>query len=293
MLKSMTGFGKSEVKVNGKKLIVEVKSLNSKQLDVSSFRLPLSYREKEMEIRNLLVNSIQRGKVDFIVTIESEEEGSSTVINSKVFKSYLEQIRLIAADNGLSLEGESLVQSILRLPEVFSQQKEGVLNEELEALNSCILSAIDSFNEFRAQEGKITEDDLIQKVNRIQELLQSISPFEADRVEAIRVRLNENLKKFVSEQSIDRNRFEQEIVYYLEKFDINEEKVRLLNHCNYFFNSLKEDDQVGRKLSFIAQEMGREINTLGSKANHSGIQKIVVQMKDELEKIKEQLLNVL
>lgn len=293
MTRSMTGFGKADVMVNGKKIIAEIKTLNSKQLDLSTFRIPNFYKEKELEIRNLLAQSIQRGKVDFFITIEKEVASSTPTINKEVFKSYLDQIKNISNDLETPLQNEPLIQTILRLPEVFNIQSEEVSEEEWNALFTCIDLAISNLNIFRDQEGKITEKDLISKVELIAELLLQVTPFEAERVDTVRARIKENLEKFGSDLNIDRNRFEQEVIYYLEKFDINEEKVRLSNHCQYFIDTLKESEPVGRKLGFIAQEMGREINTLGSKANHAEIQKIVVRMKDELEKVKEQLLNVL
>lgn len=293
MTRSMTGFGKADVMVNGKKIIAEIKTLNSKQLDLSTFRIPNLYKEKELEIRNLLAQSIQRGKVDFFITIEKEVANSTPTINKDVFKSYLDQIKNISNELETPLQNEPLIQTILRLPEVFNIQSEEVSEEEWNALFSCIDLAINNLNIFRDQEGKITEKDLLKKVELIGELLLKVTPFEAERVETVRTRIKENLEKFGSDLNIDRNRFEQEVIYYLEKFDINEEKVRLSNHCQYFIDTLKESEPVGRKLGFIAQEMGREINTLGSKANHAEIQKIVVRMKDELEKVKEQLLNVL
>jgi uncharacterized protein (TIGR00255 family) len=289
----MTGFGKAELLVKGKKLIAEIKSLNSKQLDISAFKIPLPYREKELEIRNLVAQSIQRGKVDFYINIEEEEAGTALTINKDVFKSYYNQINAIARELDMQIEKEPVVQTILRLPEVFNSQKEDITQEEWDGLFDCITKALDSLNDFRYQEGKVTEKDLLHKVKLIKELLYQISSFEPERIEVIRSRITDNLSKLGNEVNIDKNRFEQELIFYLEKFDINEERVRLDNHCKYFIDTLNEEDQVGRKLGFIAQEMGREINTLGSKANHSEIQKIVVQMKDELEKIKEQLLNVL
>jgi uncharacterized protein (TIGR00255 family) len=289
----MTGFGKAEVMVNGKKIITEIKSLNSKQLDISGFKMPYAYKEKELEIRNILAQSIQRGKVDIYVTVEKETTNSSPIINKEVFKSYLQQINLITNELNMPMQSEPLVQTILRLPEIFNSQVEDTSDEEWEALMKSVAMALENLNSFRDQEGKITEVDLVQKVNLIKSLLEQVVPFEGERIEVVRARILDNLEKLGKEIKIDQNRFEQELVHYLEKFDINEEKVRLLNHCTYFIDTLNEEEPAGRKLGFIAQEMGREINTLGSKANHSQIQKIVVQMKDELEKVKEQLLNVL
>jgi uncharacterized protein (TIGR00255 family) len=289
----MTGFGKAEVMVNGKKIITEIKSLNSKQLDISGFKMPYAYKEKELEIRNILAQSIQRGKVDMYVTIEKETTNSSPVINKEVFQSYLQQINTITKELDMPMQTEPLVQTILRLPDIFNSQTEDTSDDEWRALIESIELALVNLNRFRDQEGKITENDLIQKVELINSLLEQVVPFEPEKIETVKTRILDNLEKLVKDIKIDQNRFEQELVYYLEKFDINEEKVRLSNHCTYFIDTLKEDEPAGRKLAFIAQEMGREINTLGSKANHTQIQKLVVQMKDELEKVKEQLLNVL
>lgn len=293
MTRSMTGFGKAEVMVNGKKIVVEVKSLNSKQLDISALKMPMIYKEKELEIRNKLSQSIVRGKVDFYVSVEKDASNSAPTINREVFKSYLEQISSITSELKMPMQSEPLVQTILRLPDIFNAQADEISNDEWASLLQCVDMALANLNAFRDQEGKITEQDLVNKVNSIGELLQQVSPFEGERIETIKNRITENLEKMGNDASVDKNRFEQELIYYMEKFDVNEEKVRLTNHCKYFIDTLNDDEPAGRKLGFIAQEMGREINTLGSKANHAEIQKIVVRMKDELEKIKEQLLNVL
>ena len=294
MIKSMTGFGKAEVLVNGIKIIVEIRSLNSKQLDISTLKIPMAYKEKEQDIRNKLSQNIQRGKVDFYINIEKEADtASAPTINRDVFKSYYEQIKSISAELNIPIENEPLIRTIVKLPEIFTSQVQSINDEELDALSNCVDLAISSLDDFRNQEGKITENDLLSKVEKIKELLIQVSPYEAERIETTRTRITENLNKLGNDVSKDMNRFEQELIYYMEKFDINEEKVRLTNHCKYFIDTLNENEPVGRKLGFITQEMGREINTLGSKANHLQIQKIVVQMKDELEKIKEQLLNVL
>lgn len=293
MIKSMTGFGKAEEMVNGKKIIVEIKSLNSKQFDISSFKIPLPYKEKELELRNAIAQNIQRGKVDLYITTEAEETASAPTINQEVFKSYLNQIKDITSDLDMPMQTEPLVQTILRLPEIFNSKPQEISDNEWGSLFKALSCALDNLNKFRNQEGEITKTDLTQNVKTIQELLTSIEPYEPERIETLKTRITDNLEKLKNDISIDQNRFEQELIYYMEKFDINEEKVRLKNHCNYFLDTINEDEPVGRKLGFISQEMGREINTLGSKANHADIQKIVVKMKDSLEKIKEQLLNVL
>lgn len=293
MIKSMTGFGKAEVEIEGKKISVEIRTLNSKGFDLSTLRLPYDYREKESEIRNHLLQVLQRGKADCYVTIEKAETQSTPTINMEVFKAYYSQIQAVAQENSIDIQKESVLQTILKLPEIFNtQNQEEISEQEWDALQGCIASALDSVNAFRIQEGNATETDLTQRVRSILALLARVEPFEAERIETIRSRIFENLERLGSEVDIDKNRFEQELIYYMERFDVNEEKTRLTNHCNYFMETLK-DEASGRKLGFIAQEMGREINTLGSKANHTEIQKQVVGMKDELEKIKEQVLNIL
>ncbi len=293
MIKSMTGFGKAEVEIEGKKISVEIRTLNSKGFDLGTLRLPYDYKEKESEIRNLLMQSLQRGKIDCYINIEQVGEKSAPTINAQVFSAYYTQLQNIAKENNLQLEHEPMLQTILRLPEIFNAQAQEIAQEEWNALDACVKSALASVNEFRNQEGKATEADLIQRVNSILSLLMQVEPFENERIETIRLRITENLEKFDSDLSIDKSRFEQELIYYMERFDVNEEKIRLKNHCKYFITTMHEQEATGRKLGFIAQEMGREINTLGSKANHTEIQRLVVDMKDDLEKIKEQVLNVL
>lgn len=289
----MTGFGKAESTVRGKKIITEIRSLNSKQLDISQFRIPFIYKEKEHELRSLVSNALQRGKVDVYVTIEQVEEIETPVINKSVFASYYKQISEIAEELKIPTENESLLQSILRLPDVLKSQSIEVPDDEWDALFDCVNGAIDALNSFREQEGKSTYNDLISRVKLIESLLTEVPKWEQERTDNVRQKLLDGISKLSQDINFDKNRFEQELIYYIEKMDINEEKVRLANHCKYFIDTVNESEQVGRKLGFIAQEMGREINTLGSKANHVQIQKIVVQMKDELEKIKEQLLNLI
>ncbi len=293
MTRSMTGFGKAEAMVSNKKIVVEIKTLNSKQLDISALKMPMVYKEKELEIRNKLSQKIIRGKVDFFVTVEKDVSIAAPTINRSVFKSYLEQINAITGELNMPMQSEPLIQTILKLPEIFNAQAEDVSEEEWKTLEHCVDLAIENLNDFRDQEGKTTEDDLISKVKNISDLLEQVKPFEQERIETIKARITDNLEKLEADVSVDKNRFEQELIYYMEKFDVNEEKIRLANHCKYFIETLTDNEPAGKKLGFISQEMGREINTLGSKANHTEIQKIVVRMKDELEKIKEQLLNVL
>ena len=292
MLASMTGFGKAETQYNGKNITVEVKSLNSKQLDLN-LKVPLIYRDREYEIRNLLASKLVRGKIDFYINYEEKKETSASPINAGVFKSYYDQLQKISDDCKITISAEPVIQSILRLPDVLKIEKVEVTDEEWISLFSCINSAIDKLIAFRHQEGKALEKDISERVRLIENLLEQVDPFEKQRIDNVKSRLSENLKSISKEIKVDKDRYEQELIYYLEKMDITEEKVRLRNHCEYFINTLKEEHPVGRKLGFISQEMGREINTLGSKANQTDIQKIVVQMKDELEKIKEQTLNIL
>jgi len=290
---SMTGFGKAEAVFNSKKIIVEIRSLNSKQLDINTLRIHNIYREKEYEIRNLLSQELVRGKIDCFINFEEEVAASVPEINRAVFRSYLEQLHAISRETGNEFDSTQVLSSILRLPEVLKTEKKDVAEEEWNALFQAVGLAIENFKNFREQEGKATAFDLVSKVMTINGLLASIVPFEQERVATIRQKLTDALAKLGSDAQPNPERLEQELFFYLERLDVNEEKVRLLNHCNYFIETINSNEPVGRKLGFIAQEMGREINTLGSKANHVAIQKVVVQMKDELEKIKEQLLNIL
>ena len=291
MIKSMTGFGKSAFEINNKKVTVEVKSLNSKQSDIST-RIPPLYREKELDIRRELSDRLVRGKIDFSVYIENMGESGSAVINSGVVKGYFADLSKISHELQLPVN-ERLLQIIMRLPDTVKVNYETLEEEEWQLLHTHISSAMDAVEQFRLQEGKALAADLKANLTAIMQLLEEIKPFEQQRIETIKNRLNENLESLRINGSTDPNRFEQELIFYLERLDFNEEKVRLSNHCRYFTETMNESESNGRKLSFIAQEMGREINTLGSKANESNIQRIVVQMKDALERIKEQVLNVL
>lgn len=291
MIQSMTGYGKSSYDLGDKTVIFEIKSLNSKQLDLY-IRLPNGYREKEMEIRNEISNRIKRGKVEVNVSFEFREGKQATQINAAVVKGYYYQLKEIATEIGLS-EGEPILQSILRMPEALNTDKQGVDPDESEKLMVSLNQAIDELDKYRSTEGAALATDISGRIGMIENYLQHIVPFEKERTESIRNKLGTSLLEFIPQESLDKNRYEQELIYYLEKLDISEEKTRLKQHCKYFLEVMQESDQVGRKLGFVAQEIGREINTIGSKANHSGIQKLVVLMKDELEKIKEQLLNVL
>ncbi len=287
----MTGFGKSAFEINNKKVTVEIKSLNSKQSDIST-RIPPLYREKELEIRRELSDRLVRGKIDFTVYVENLGESGSAVINSGVVKGYFADLSKISHELQLPVN-ERLLQIIMRLPDTVKVNYETLEEEEWQLLHTHISTAIDAVEQFRLQEGKAMAADLQSNLKAVEQLLKEIEPFEQQRIETIKNRLNENLESLRINGNTDPNRFEQELIFYLERLDFNEEKVRLANHCRYFTETMNETESNGRKLSFIAQEIGREINTIGSKANESNIQRIVVQMKDALERIKEQVLNVL
>jgi uncharacterized protein (TIGR00255 family) len=291
MIQSMTGFGRATCDLSEKVVVIEIKSLNSKQLDLN-LRLPAQYREKEMDLRNELVNRLKRGKVDVNVNVEYKEGRQAIQINATNIMNYYRQLKVLSDQLGIS-STDSLLQAIIRLPDAVISEKEIVDAEEWDKLQVAFTFAINELEQFRNQEGKALASDILTRINLIENLLTQVEPFELERESTIRTKLNSSLLEFIPQESLDKNRFEQELIYYLEKFDISEEKTRLKHHCHYFADVMKEPDQVGRKLGFVAQEIGREINTIGSKANHSGIQKIVVMMKDELEKVKEQLMNIL
>jgi len=291
MIQSMTGFGRATCELAEKVVVIEIKTLNSKQLDLN-LRIPTQYREKEMDLRNELVNRLKRGKVDVNISIEYKEGRQAIQINAVNIMSYYRQLKALSDQMGIS-STDSLLQAIIRLPDAVIAEKETPDEEEWAKLQYAFTFAIDELEQFRNQEGKALAFDIMNRINLIETLLTQVVPFEKEREDTIRTRLNSTLLEFVPQESLDKNRFEQEMIYYIEKLDISEEKTRLKHHCQYFVEVMKEPDQVGRKLGFVAQEIGREINTIGSKANHSGIQKIVVMMKDELEKVKEQLMNIL
>ena len=288
MVKSMTGFGKGEAALQNKKITVEIRSLNSKQLDLG-LRLPAVYRQSEYEIRNIIARTIQRGKVDVFVTVESQAVETPARINKEVFREYLHQMTDTLAFAGIDADYDAIVPVIMRLPEVVSTETESISDEEHAALIAATEAAAARLDAFRMQEGAILIADLLGRVDRIESYKEEVVPFEKARTETIKARILDNLEKLQAD--VDRNRLEQEMIFYLEKLDITEEKVRLANHCRYFREVAAGEEGAGRKLGFIAQEMGREINTMGSKANESNIQILVVKMKDELEKIKEQVLN--
>ena len=290
MVKSMTGFGKGEAALRNKKITVEIRSLNSKQLDLS-LRLPAVYRQSEYEIRNLIARTIQRGKVDVFVTVESQAVETSARINREVFREYLRQMNDTLSFSGIDAGYDTILPVIMRLPDVVATEAEAISEEEHAALLAAVEAAAAHLDAFREQEGAILIADLLRRVELIEQYKTEVVPFEKARTETVKARILDNLSKLAVD--VDRNRLEQEMIFYLEKLDITEEKVRLTNHCNYFREVASSEEGAGRKLGFIAQEMGREINTMGSKANEPNIQILVVKMKDELEKIKEQVLNIL
>ena len=291
MILSMTGYGKSVVVYNGKKINVEIKSLNSKALDLSTRIAPL-YREKEMEIRQAIQTKVIRGKVDFSIWIEKDATTDATTINTALAKNYCEQIKNVAAECQIPLPGDWFL-SLLRMPDVMSKVEiETLSDEEWTVARKAIDEAIDALVAFRQQEGAALQKKFGEKIDNIEALLKSIEPYEKSRVEKIRARIVDGLSS-IPEVEYDKNRLEQELIYYIEKLDISEEKQRLANHLNYFRETMAEEGVQGKKLGFIAQEMGREINTTGSKSNNAEMQNIVVKMKDELEQIKEQVLNAL
>lgn len=291
MILSMTGYGKSVVVYNGKKINVEIKSLNSKALDLSTRIAPL-YREKEMEIRQAIQTKVIRGKVDFSIWIEKDATTDATTINTALAKNYCEQIKNVAAECQIPLPGDWFL-SLLRMPDVMSKVEiETLSDEEWTVARKAIDEAIDALVAFRQQEGAALQKKFGEKIDNIEALLKSIEPYEKSRVEKIRARIVDGLSS-IPEVEYDKNRLEQELIYYIEKLDISEEKQRLANHLKYFRETMEDGHGQGKKLGFIAQEMGREINTTGSKSNNAEMQNLVVKMKDELEQIKEQVLNVL
>ena len=292
MILSMTGYGKAVVTYKEKKISVEIKSLNSKNFDLSTRIAPL-YREKEMEVRQTLANLLKRGKVDFSLWIEKDAALDATPINAQLVKNYYQQIKNIATEIGIP-EPNDWFSTLLHLPDVTTKTEIEILEEdEWNVTKQAIDKAVECLIDFRKQEGAALERKFHEKINNIEALLKSIEPYEESRVPKIKEKIIEGLEQ-VAKVDYDRNRLEQELIYYIEKLDINEEKQRLANHLNYFRETMQEKGHgVGKKLGFIAQEMGREINTTGSKSNQAEMQNIVVKMKDELEQIKEQVLNAL
>ena len=291
MIQSMTGYGKATAAFGGKKIHVEIKSLNSKAMDLSTRIAPL-YREKEMEIRNLIMKTLERGKVDFCLWIEKDADEAATPINTALVQNYYEQIKTISETCNIPLP-EDWFATLLRMPDVLTRvETQELEEEEWTVVRTVITEALTQLVDFRKQEGAALEKKFTEKIDNIERLLKSIEPYEKERIAKIRERITEALEKTLS-VDYDKNRLEQELIYYIEKLDINEEKQRLANHLKYFRETMAGGHGQGKKLGFIAQEMGREINTTGSKSNHAEMQTIVVQMKDELEQIKEQVLNAL
>ena len=292
MIQSMTGYGKATAELSDKKINVEIKSLNSKAMDLSTRIAPL-YREKEIEIRNEIAKALERGKVDFSLWIDKKDACELiTPINQDVVVAYYERIRTISETTGIPAP-EDWFSTLLRMPDVMTKNDiQELSEEEWKAVHATVLQAIQNLVDFRIQEGAALEKKFREKISNIAKLLTFVDPYEKERVEKIKERITDALEKTIS-VDYDKNRLEQELIYYIEKLDINEEKQRLSNHLKYFINTMEDGSGQGKKLGFIAQEMGREINTLGSKSNHAEMQKIVVQMKDELEQNKEQVLNVM
>ncbi|MFT5940793.1 MAG: hypothetical protein ACI9AV_000948 [Sediminicola sp.] len=285
MIQSMTGFGKYVVQLPSKKITIEIKSLNSKSLDLNA-RIPSAYREKELDLRKIIASSLERGKVDFGLYMESTGNETSSVINEVVVKSYIQQLRAIAEGDDVKL-----LEMAVRLPDALKTERDDIDEEEYNAILEALKNALKEINIFRSEEGQVLEKDFFDRIATLNRLLEEVKDMDKDRLSMVRERLGKAVADLKTD--LDSNRFEQELIYYLEKYDITEEKVRLANHLDYFVSALKSDDSNGKKLGFISQEIGREINTIGSKANYAPMQQLVVQMKDELEKIKEQMLNVL
>lgn len=289
MLMSMTGYGRASSVYEGKTITVEVRSLNSKLLD-TRFKIPQTFKDREPEMRKIVTERALRGKIDVSIDIKSSNGDGEYALNQNLFKKYYSE--LMELSKTLEMPKTDVMQAILRIPNVIATDIDEIDEEEWNAVKGTLQSALDNFMKFRNTEGKAMEEDCQLRTKNIVNLLEEVAPFESQRVDRLRSKINKHMEEYVGKDNIDANRFEQEILYYLEKIDITEEKVRLAQHCKYFNEVLDMADiQKGRKLSFISQEMGREINTLGSKANSSDIQRIVVQMKDELEKIKEQVAN--
>ncbi len=291
MIQSMTGYGKATAEVGNRKVIVEIKSLNSKAMDIST-KIIQAYRDKELDIRSRITAALERGKVDFSLYIDAAAAAGAQTINAAIFNNYLQQIESIAAQTAYKVP-EDIITTVLRMPDVISSnQQDEVSDEEWQAVSAAVDQAINALVDYRKVEGAALEKKFREKIANISALLQSVEPYEKERVAKIKERMRANMIDAVG-KNYDENRFEQEMIFYIEKLDISEEKQRLSNHLDYFIKTLEEGHGQGKKLGFIAQEMGREINTLGSKSNQAEMQNIVVRMKDELEQIKEQVLNVM
>jgi uncharacterized protein (TIGR00255 family) len=291
MLYSMTGFGRADAMVNGRQVVVEIKALNGKQFDINT-KLPPILRSFELDIRNLLNNILIRGTIDLTVSVKQEGASKPMVVNTDLALFYYQGMKQIAAQTGLP--EENMIATLMRMPEVVAPDQDVLPDEEWENVKAVIVSAAQQLMQHRLHEGEALLKDIKNRIGNIELLHERILPLETERMERIRARLNQWLEDMAGKEKIDPNRFEQEMIYYLERIDFSEEKIRLKQHCGYFHDTVNENDAaIGRKLNFILQEIGREINTLGSKANHAEIQQIVINMKDELEKAKEQILNIL
>lgn len=287
MLQSMTGFGKATGTYKGKKIVVELRALNSKSFDLY-LKLPSLFKEKEIDVRKILGNNLDRGKIEAVISIENTGDNSDYVINKSLATKYYNELKDFSDSVGANVE--NLMSSIVRLPDVLVSQDEELTDEQWSFLEKCLLEAITNLKEFRLQEGASLQSDFENRIGEIDRLLKEVPKYESVRIENIRERMRKGLDEA---KNVDENRFEQELIFYIEKLDVSEEKVRLENHLNYFKETIETGGVIGKKLGFISQEIGREINTLGSKAQHAELQKLVVNMKDNLEKIKEQVLNTL
>ncbi len=290
MIRSMTGYGIAATEYQQKNISVEIKSVNSKFFDLN-LRLPNAYKEKEMELRTELARFIERGKAEVSFTIDTQEINKKANINKPLLKGYYDELKKI--DEEFKINTPNFLQIILPMPDVLISEKIILDEEEWNAASAALKEAMNRFQSFRETEGNAAGKDLLDRINTIEKGMNELSKYENGRIDLVRKRLQGNLEEFIQINNIDRNRLEQELIFYIEKFDISEEKVRLKSHCDYFIKTMKDEVSGGKKLSFIAQEIGREINTIGSKANDADMQRIVVVMKDELEKIKEQVLNIL
>ncbi|MBT3588211.1 MAG: YicC family protein [Flavobacteriaceae bacterium] len=285
MIQSMTGYGKSVIQLPTKKITVEIKSLNSKSIDLNA-RVPSFYREKELEIRKSISKSLVRGKVDFNLYVEITGEKTNSKLNEVVVRQYMNQLK-----NVVFVDDVELLKMAIKMPDIMKTEREEIDADEFKTILKAVNEALIAINQYRSDEGKVLEDDFKMRINSISGLLIEVTDIDSDRIEIVKDRLRKAVGDL--KEAVDENRFEQELIYYLEKYDITEEKVRLKNHLNYFMEAIDSSDSNGKKIGFICQEIGREINTIGSKSNHAPMQQLVVQMKDELEKIKEQALNVL
>lgn len=290
MIQSMTGYGKKTIQLPTKKITLEIKSLNSKNLDLN-VRIPSYYKEKELEVRKTISTHLRRGKIDFSIYVEMTADESLTSINSALVRNYMQQLRNIL-QSGVTNDVE-LLQMAVRMPDALKTEREELDEAEWEIISKGIFEVIEKLIDYRTEEGKAMDADFRKSIETISDLLEEVKTLDTERLSAIRTRLDKAIEEIKSKNQVDRNRFEQEVLFYLEKMDINEEKVRLASHLDYFLKTMDSTESNGKKLGFISQEMGREINTTGAKANFAPMQKLVIQMKNELEQIKEQVLNVL